>query len=523
MVERADLIITNAEIHTLTETDETHEAVAIRDGEIVRVGVGYEVEFLEGVETTVIDLAGGVLLPGFIDAHTHMEMVGRYLVHADLSQATSIDEALSLLRDAARDDHEWILGYGYDESAWDEQRYLTRDDLDRVSEEQPVAAFREDMHTGSLNSVALDRHASEMPTSDVQQSDGEPTGVVVEDALDPIHRETAPDYETTRELVTAARDRAHALGVTGVHDMVRNSRAPRVYRDLDSDGDLDLRVRINYWSDHLDALCELGAATNHGSEFVQVGGVKSYSDGSFGGRTAKLTEPYEGESKDIEGKGTETGQWVVGEGLNEIVRQVDDADLQCTVHAIGDAAITAVLDAYDTTNNPDAARHRIEHAELLTDDLIQRFADSGVVASVQPNFLKWAREDGLYEERLGRERTRQTNRYRSLLDAGVPLAFGSDCMPLDPLFGIQQTVTAPTAEQRLTVTEALRAYTSGAAYAGFDENRLGTIEVGKQADLVALDSSPWEVNPERIADIDVMSTIVDGQVVYDDGSIKRQR
>ena len=521
MVERADLIITNAEIHTLTETDETHEAVAIRDGEIVRVGVGYEVEFLEGIETTVIDLAGGVLLPGFIDAHTHMEMVGRSLVYADLSQATSIDEALSLLRDAARDDREWILGYGYDESAWDEQRYLTRDDLDRVSEEQPVAAFREDMHTGGLNSVALDRHASEMPTSDVRHSDGEPTGVVVEDALDPIHRETAPDYEATRELVTAARDRAHALGVTGVHDMVRNSRAPRVYRDLDSDGDLDLRVRINYWSDHLDALCELGAATNHGSEFVQVGGVKSYSDGSFGGRTAKLTEPYEGEYKEDEGEGTKTGQWVVGEELNGIVRQADDADLQCTVHAIGDAAITAVLDAYDTTDDPDVARHRIEHAELLTDDLIQRFADSGVVASVQPNFLKWAREDGLYEERLGRERTRQTNRYRSLLDAGVPLAFGSDCMPLDPLFGIQQTVTAPTAEQRLTVTEALRAYTSGAAYAGFDENRLGTIEVGKQADLVALDSSPWEVNQERIADIDVISTIVDGQVVYDDGSINR--
>jgi predicted amidohydrolase YtcJ len=518
MTERADLIVTNAEVHSLTEPDRTYESVAVRDGEIVRVGADYEVEFLEGVETRVIDLAEDVLLPGFIDAHTHVEMVGQYLVHADLSQASSAEEAVSLLRDAARDDREWVLGYGYDESTWDEQRYLARDDLDQVSEEQPVAAFREDMHTGSLNSVALDRYSSEMPASDVQRSDGEPTGVVVESALDPIHGETAPDYEATRELVTAARDRAHALGVTGVHDMVRNSHAPRVYRDLDNDSELDLRVRINYWSDHLDALCELGAATNHGSEFVQVGGVKSYTDGSFGGRTAKLTEPYEREGNDTE-NGERTGQWVVEpEELNEIVQQADDADLQCTVHAIGDAAITAVFDVYDATNDSATARHRIEHAELLTDDLIQRFADSGVVASVQPNFLKWAREGGLYEERIGEERTHRTNRYRSLLDRGVPLAFGSDCMPLDPLFGVQQTVTAPTPDQRLTVTEALRAYTSGAAYAGYDENRLGTIEVGKLADFVALDSSPWEVDPERIADIEVTCTIVDGQVVYDDRS-----
>jgi predicted amidohydrolase YtcJ len=521
MTELADLIITNAEIHTLTETDETHEAVAVRDGEIVRIDSAYEIEFLKGVDTTIIDIAGGVLLPGFIDAHTHMEMVGQYLVHADLSSATSAEEAISFLCDAASDDREWALGYGYDESTWDEQQYLTRDDLDRVSEDRPVVAFREDMHTGSLNSVALDRYGSEMSDGDMQFSGSEPTGVVVEDALGPIRRETASDYEATRELITAARDRAHELGVTGIHDMVRNSHAPRVYRDLDRDDNLDLRVRINYWSDHLDALCELGAVTNHGSEFVRVGGVKSYTDGSFGGRTAKLTEPYEGnenENGNGDGNTDETGQWVVeSEELHDLVQRADNAGFQFTAHAIGDAAIEAVLDAYEVTDNddPNAARHRVEHAELLTDDLIQRFADSGIVASVQPNFLKWAREDGLYEERLGQERAHRTNRYRALLDAGVPLAFGSDCMPLDPLFGIQQAVTAPTAEQRITVTEALRAYTSGAAYAGFDEDRLGTIEVGKRADFVALASSPWEIDSERIADIDVLYTIVDGQVVYE--------
>lgn len=507
MTDPADLLITNAEIHTLTDPDEIHEALAVRDGEIVRIGRGYEIDFLEGIDTSVVDLAGGVLLPGFIDAHTHMEQFGRRLVHADLSDASSIEEAVALLcEERDREPEGWVLGYGYDESAWGENRLLNRDDLDRVSEDRPVVAFREDLHTGSLNSVALGRHTPDMPNDDVRRSGSKPTGVVVEDALGVVRRETAPDAERMRDLVTTARDRAHTLGVTGVHDMVRRSTAPRVYRELDRAGALDLRVRINYWSDHLDALSELGAVTNHGSEFVRVGGVKSYTDGSFGGRTAQLSEPYEN---------GETGQWVTGpEQLREIVARADEAERQCCVHAIGDRAVEAVLDTYEATDDPSGSRHRVEHAELLPRSLLERFADAGVVASVQPNFLKWAREGGLYEDRIGCERTRRTNRCRTLLEAGIPLAFGSDCMPLDPLFGIEQTVTAPTEEQRLPVTEALRAYTVGAAYAGFDEHRLGTIETGKRADLVALARSPWDAAPDAIADIGVTHTIVDGRVVY---------
>ena len=506
MTDAADLVLTNAEIHTLGDPDETAEALAVRNGEIVRVDSAYEIDFLDGVDTTTVDLAGRVLLPGFVDAHTHMAEVGKRLVHADLAGADSPAEAVSRLTERADEiDREWVLGYGYDESEWDDSRYLTRADLDDVSTERPIVAFREDMHTAGVNGVVLDRLGEDMPDGDVQRENGDPTGVIVEDALEPVREAIAPDRTETRELLLAAQERAHEVGITGVHDMVRQSHAPRVYRDLDLEGDLALRVRINYWADHLDAVVETGLATDHGSEFVRTGGIKTFTDGSFGGRTAKLGEPY--------ADGDETGQWVVPPAeFDNIAARVDDADLQMTAHAIGDAAIDEVLDAYEQTD-ADAARHRIEHVELPSAEAIERLAGMDVVASVQPNFLRWADEGGLYDTRLGSARRKRSNPYRELLDAGVRLAFGSDCMPLDPLFGIHEAVNVPVERQRLTVTEALRAYTSGAAYAGFDEDRLGTIEPGKKADFVVLDGSPWEVSD--IADIDVAMTVVDGEVVYD--------
>ena len=519
MTDAADRLFVNGEIHTLADPEEgTHEAVAVRDGEIVRIGRTADVEFLAGVETDVIDLGGRVLLPGFIDAHTHLTTVGRYLVHADLSAADSPDEAVSLLAERATDvagssGDSWVLGYGYDESTWDADRYLTRVDLDRVSTEQPVAAFREDMHVAAVNGVVLDRFADALeavadetvPTG----ADGEPTGVLLESAIDPIYEAVEPGPAETRDIVTAALADCAEKGITGFHDMVRGSHAPRVYRDLDASGELTARVRINYWNDHLDALREVGLPTNAGSDAVETGAIKSYTDGSFGGRTARLSEPYADAPE-------ETGQWVVGPAeLAETVADATTDGYQFTAHAIGDEAVEAVLDAYENASrtDPGEARHRIEHVELAADEAISRLAETGVIASVQPNFLKWAGEEGLYDARLGDRRT-ETNRYRDMLDAGVRLAFGSDGMPMDPLLGVHHAVNAPATSQRLTVTEALRAYTYGAAYAGFDEDRLGTVEAGKRADFVVLDESPWE-RPETLRDIGVAMTVVDGDIVYD--------
>jgi hypothetical protein len=299
--------------------------------------------------------------------------------------------------------------------------------------------------------------------------------------------------------------------------MVRESPAPKVYRELDLAGELDLRVRINYWTDHLDSLADAGLASNHGSEFVHVGAVKSFTDGSFGGRTAKLSEPYaDADAPDADVESDGRGEWVVDpDDLQSFVDRADDLGLQFTAHAIGDEAITATLDAYEGTDDPAAARHRVEHVELVTEEHIERFADLGVVASCQPNFLQWAQPGGLYDQRLGEARRKQSNRYRDLLDAGVDLAFSSDVMPMDPMLGVHHAVSAPADGQRLTVTEALRAYTLGGAYAGFDEDRMGTVEPGKHADFVALDDDPWSVDPEDLRDVDVAMTVVDGDVVHD--------
>ncbi|MFB6220222.1 MAG: amidohydrolase [Halolamina sp.] len=512
MTEAADRVFTDGDIHRLTDPDETYEAVAVRDGEIVRLGSTYDVEFLAGADTDVIDLDGRTLLPGFIDAHTHMETLGRYLVHADLSTAADLDEAVSLLRERAEEtdapaDPEWVLGYGYDESRWPEDRYLDREDLDAVSEERPVVAFREDMHVASVNSVVLDRYEGEMAEADVHYEDAEPTGVLVEEAVDVLYDAVSPDAAETGRLLTAAQARANELGVTGVHDMVRGSYAPEVYRDMDLAGELSLRVRLNYWADHLDALIETGLRTNHGSEMVRTGAVKTYTDGTFGGRTAQISAPYHDDH-------TENGTWVVDpEELNDIVETADEAGFQVTAHAIGDVAIDEVLNAFERCEDPGGMRHRVEHAELASENAIERFGEMGVVASVQPNFLKWAKDGGLYESRLGARRF-ETNRYALLNGAGAPLAFGSDCMPLDPLRGVHHAVNTEVDAQRLSVTEALRAYTLGAAYAGFDEGRLGTVETGKLADFTVLERSPWEHEAE-IEDIDVAMTVVDGDVAYD--------
>ena len=511
MTEAADLVLTNAEIHPRAGP-ETVEALAVRDGRIVRTGDAYEMEFLRGVETRERDCGGRVVLPGFVDAHTHLAVAGRYEIHADLRDAEDSDECVRRLRAHAAAGEEWVLGFGFDDGAWPAGETLTGERLSEADDDRPVAAVREDLHGAVLNDVALDRLDGSLSDADVETSEGGATGRIVEGGVDALLEAVEPDVAGTRELLAAGQRIAHRRGVTAVHDMVARSRTAETYRRLAVADELRLRVRLNYRSDRLDALTGSGLRPNHGGEFVRVGAVKAFADGSIGSRTARLSEPY----ADAEPGGESRGRWVRDpEALRALVRRVEDREFPLAVHAIGDEAIGATLDAIEAASaDPAAARHRIEHAELATDEQIERIARLGVVASMQPNFHKWAGEDGLYARRLGDERRRASNRLAAFAEAGASLAFGSDCMPLDPLFGVHHAVNAPTEGQRLSVTEALRAYTLGAARAGFDEDRLGSLDPGKRADLVVLDGSPWE-RPARIDEIDVVATAVDGEFVYD--------
>ena len=508
MTEPADLVLTDAAVHTLSRPDEVHEAVAVRNGRIVRVGEAYDLDFLVGPDTRRIPLDDRVVLPGFVDAHTHLAFTGRRVVHADLAAVGSRTAALAALAERAAeiDDDEWLLGYGYDESRWDEAEPLAAADLDALDHPGPVAAFRVDLHVVSADTTALERCGLGDADSPDGTGDDPRPGVLTGSAAATVRDHLQPSPAEARRLVSAGQRRANERGVTAIHDFVRNSGAPRAYRDLAADGDLSVRVQLYYWRDHLDAVSELGLATGGGCR-VRVGGIKSFSDGGFAARTARLSEPY------ADAPGDHVEWLVTPEELRTLSTRVDDLDLRMAVHAIGDEAVDATLDAYDACETPGEDRFRIEHAELASDDAVERMAATGVVACVQPNFLRWAGEGGLYEDRIG-DRRRRTTRLRDLHDAGVPLAFGSDCMPLDPLLGVHHAVNAPAPEQRLEVTEALRAYTSGAAYAGFDEHRLGTVEPGKRADLVVLDRSPWR-HPGAIDDVTVAVTVVDGVVVYD--------
>ncbi|WP_336328007.1 amidohydrolase [Halovenus sp. HT40] len=499
MTEAADLVLRNGRIRTLA--GDTAEAVAVRDGRIATVGRTNEVDFLVGVETTVVDLDDRVVLPGFIDAHTHMDLLGKQQVEADLSDAESPSDCLDALAARCEETDGWILGFGYDESRWN-GAYLTREQLDEVSTDRSVVAYREDLHLASVNSVVLDQFGDQLPGKYVDQESGTPTGVLREDALSVLREQIDPGPERIREYLRTAQAYAHRHGVTSVHDIVRDPDVARTYRELDRDGELTLRVRLNYTAEHLDAFKGIGLVSNHGTEHLRTGAIKAFADGSFGSRTARLSEPY-ADSED-------RGEWTTPPTeLAELVDRIDEADLQAMIHAIGDDAVDAVVDAYEETMGQ---RHRIEHAELLSTERMADVAAEDIVVSAQPNFLKWAREGGLYDDRLGEQRRRQTNQFRRVLDVEIPLAFGSDCMPMDPLFGIEQATSAPEESQQLDTSEAVQAYTLGGAYAGFDENWLGTIEPDKRGDFVVLDQSPWEKSD--IGSLAVEMTIVDGSVVY---------
>jgi predicted amidohydrolase YtcJ len=528
----ADLVLLSANIWTGGEKPRTAEALAARGGRVVAVGTNREVERLRGPATRVLDARGRTVLPGFIDAHTHMSMGGFNLLAVDLRHTR--DEADFTRRLAAfaatRPAGHWLTDGAWDHQQWPVPRLPTRALLDPATGDRPTCIARQDGHMVVCNSLALKLAGITRETQDppggviVRDASGEPTGLLKDAAMDAVWRARPPRtlVEVTEALRAAAKHAARN-GVTSVQDLPGNPLDLDAWEALRQSG--ELIVRVNYrpslseWEMARDR-----RASMKNDEWLRLGGVKGYADGSLGSGTALFLDPY---ADDPSTSGVYAAEAIPLSRMEERVAAADRAGLQVEIHAIGDRANAEILDLFERVaakNGPKDRRFRIEHAQHLRAADIPRFGRLGVVASMQPYH---AVDDGRWaEKRIGKERCRTTYAFRSLLDAGARLAFGSDwdVAPLAPVSGIDAAMTRRTTdgrnpggwfpEQRIKIEEAVRAYTSGAAWAAFEETEKGTLAPGKLADFVVLSADPLKARSEGIGAIEVVKTVVAGRVVF---------
>ena len=531
---RSVVLVHNARIYTGDPGFTLIESGAMamsEDGEIVALGDS-EPMLRMFSEAEQVDLKGKTVLPGLIDSHGHLSGLALSFTRANLVGTKSKIEVMSRLNDFAADlsEGEWLLGRGWDQNDWVEQEFPSRQDLDAQFPDRPVWLRRIDGHAAWGNSVAL-AQADQDLSGDWQpqggfihrDESGQPTGVFVDGAIALV--ESAVPV-ISRETFSAALDQAVqtliGLGITGVHDPGIDRAMVELYQDKIREGKFPLRVyaMADGIKETLDWLCENGPFNDPSGQLV-MRSVKLYGDGALGSRGAALLEDY---SDDPGNRGL---LFASQAQVENNMRRIMACGLQVGIHAIGDAGDRQALDAYQKViaefpDNP--GRHRIEHAQVLDPRDIPRFARLGVIAAMQATHatsdMYWA------VDRLGDVRTRGSYAWRSLLDNGASLAFGSDfpVEQVDPMLGIYAAVTRQDLkgwpeggwypEQRLSREEAIRAFTLGAAYAGFAETTTGSLELGKRADFIVLDRDVMTVPAEQIPLIRVEQTWLDGKPVY---------
>jgi len=516
----ATLAVLNANVITLNPKQPRAEAMAIQDGEIIAVGFNKEVHEYITNKTRVIDAKNRTIVPGFVDCHVHMTGFGQFLQTLDLRNVDSIKEIQRKLQEYAQENSErsWILGGRWDQERLAEKRYPTRWDLDAAVADKPVFLIRVCGHIGVVNSKALQLAAVTKETTveggiiDLNESTDEPNGILRENALELVWKATPkPGSKELEEACISACERAVEAGLTCVHWIVGSAEEIRIIQKLCFEGRLPLRVYLGIPVELLDELVNLGLLTGFGNDMVKIGFVKVFTDGSLGGRTAALEEPYSD-------KPETAGMMVYTQRkLNRLVLKAHRAGLQLAVHAIGDRAIEAILKAFRKALKEHPRqdhRHRVEHCSVLNPRLIRSIKSLDLVASVQPHFVV---SDFWVEDRVGKDRARWVHPFKTLMQKGVIVASGSDCPvePIDPLLGICAAVTRKTVrEESLTVKEALKTYTLNAAYASFDEDKKGVIKTGKFADLTILSDNIFEIPPDKIRNVAVKMVLVDGKIVY---------
>jgi predicted amidohydrolase YtcJ len=527
---QADLILTNGNIHTMDRTTPRAQAIAIAGNRVLAVGGDAAMRELLSPEGEAIDLHGQTVVPGFTDSHLHFMSYGISLKRVDLAEVPTLEEALARVAAgvAQTPAGQWVRGRGWDHSLWEGGAFPTRADLDRVAPDHPVFLGRKCGHVGWANSRALGLAGITRETPDpaggaIERDPltGEPTGILKELAMDLLDRLfKAPAMEEATEAIQAATLKAHRHGIVGVHTM-EDAVALKAFQQLEAAGKLGLRVLMQIPEENLDAAIQMGLQSGFGNERLRIGGVKLFADGALGARTAYMLEPFAGEPDNC---GIPV---VTGERLRELVSKASRAGIAAFVHAIGDRGNREVLDAVEASRKAGVGlhlRHRIEHTQILHPRDIPRLAQLGVIASMQPIHCT---QDMLLADALwGPVRSAGAYAWRSLLDAGAVLAFGSDSPveELNVMKGIHAAVTRRRAdgspgpagwypEQRISVAEAVYAYTAGAAYASGEEAIKGTLAPGKLADLVVLSQDIFSIEPMAILDTEVVATLFDGQFV----------
>jgi predicted amidohydrolase YtcJ len=531
-------VLFNARIHTMDRDSPKVSALVIERGIIIDAGDQEAITAQYKGTSRFFDLEGRTIIPGLIDAHVHLQHYALSLQRVECETTTREECLENVVRGLADNPPgEWILGHGWNQNAWPEGFGDARL-LDSATPENPVYLTAKSLHAAWVNSAALQAAGINADTSDPpggqiqRHSDGNPTGILFETAMEMVSRMIPKtSVRQVSHAVNTAQKNLWSMGITGAHDFDRRTCFAAL-QELNSNGNLKLRITKSIPIELLPEAVELGLRTGFGNDFLRIGSVKAFADGALGPRTAAMLQPYEGEP------GNRGILMLDAEELVERGTLAVENGLSLAVHAIGDAANHEVLRALSQlrsheketmAQNQPHLRHRIEHVQIIHQQDLPRLAELDLIASMQPIH---ATSDHPTADRFWGDRSENAYAWNSLLDAGTRMAFGSDA-PVEspnPFWGLHAAVTRQRADgspgpqgwypdQRISLYNAMQGFTSGAAYAAGMEHRLGKLVAGYYADLLLLDQDPYQISPEQLRELLPVGTMVSGEWVYTDPQI----